>query len=162
MRAWRLTSPQYWRRQVSTTFHGRDIFAPVAAHLAAGTPPEALGTPLERPVRLALPAVQRAAGGIVGRIVHIDHFGNAITDLRREDLPGPPAACRVSAGPRVVEGIASTYAAVAPGEPVALFGSFETLEVACRDGHAAGAWGLHLDQRVVVRPIAPAAPPGTS
>jgi S-adenosylmethionine hydrolase len=150
VRAWRLTAAAYWRPAISATFHGRDIFAPVAAHLARGVPPAALGEPLAQPVRLPPPRVQRAAGRSHGRIVHVDRFGNAITDLTPADLPGPPAACAVVCGGFRTDRIARTYADVAAGAPVALVGSFGTVELAQRNGSAAAAWGLTVGRPVLV------------
>jgi S-adenosylmethionine hydrolase len=150
VQAWRLTAVRYWRPGVSATFHGRDVFAPVAAHLARGVAPEDLGQPLAAPLRLPLPVVSRAANRSSGRIVHIDHFGNAITDLQPSDLPGMPAGCAVHCGAFIVEWLATTYADVAIGAPVALIGSFGTVELACRDGDAAATWGLTVGAPVVV------------
>jgi S-adenosylmethionine hydrolase len=142
VRCWRLTNSHYWRPVVSATFHGRDIFAPVAAHLARGVPPDVLGEPLAAPVWLPVAEARREAGQAVGQVVHIDHFGNAVTDLRPGDLPGPPDDCLVWCGAFQAAGIATTYATVASGAPVALIGSFGTLELARRDGSAAATWGL--------------------
>ena len=147
---WRLTQARYWRPRVATTFHGRDIFAPVAAHLARGVPPTELGEPLASPVRLPLPAVDRRLGRSVGQGVHVDHFGNAVTDLRPEALPGPAAACRVRCGRFLATGVARTYADVPVGAPVALVGSFGTIELAQRNGNAAATWGLRLGDEVTV------------
>ena len=148
--AWWLTQARYWRPQVATTFHGRDIFAPVAAHLARGVPPAELGEPLPAPVRLPLPAVDRRLGRSRGQVVHIDHFGNAVTDLRPEDLPGPAAACHVYCGHFLVAGVARTYADVPVGAPVALVGSFGMVELAQRNGNAATTWGLMVGDEVTI------------
>jgi S-adenosylmethionine hydrolase len=150
VRAWRLTEPRFWRTSVSATFHGRDVFAPAAAHLAGGVAPDALGQPFPDPVRLPAPLPAPTAGGVTGRIVHIDHFGNAITDLTRGDLPDPPAALHVRCGRFAVAGIARTYADVTPGAPVALVGSFGTLELAERDGSAAATFDLARDDQVAI------------
>jgi S-adenosylmethionine hydrolase len=150
VRCWRLTAGRYWRPTVSATFHGRDIFAPVAAHLARGVLPDALGEPLDAPLWLPVAEVRQEGGQAVGRIVHIDHFGNAVTDLRPADLPGPPDTCVVRCGSFQTIGIAPTYAAVAVGAPVALVGSFGTVELARRDASAAATWHLAAGAPVVV------------
>lgn len=150
VQTWRLTAAEYWRPVISATFHGRDIFAPVAAHLARGVPPAALGEPLAQPVRLPAPRVHRAAGRSHGRIVHVDRFGNAITDLTPADLPGPPAQCAVVCGRFRADRIARTYADVAEGEPVALVGSFGVVELARRNGDAAATWSLMIGLPVLV------------
>ncbi len=130
-----LTRRAYWREEVSHTFHGRDILAPVAAHLANGVPLSALGEPLREPVQLAWPAPERRGQTIIGHVLHIDRFGNLVTDI--------PAAMlfartdwRVVVGRVRAAGIRPTYASVGRGEPLALIGSHGYLEVAVREGSA--------------------------
>ncbi len=132
--AWSLDNPQLWRTpQPSPSFHGRDIFAPVAAHLAAGVEPERLGTPLDPAtlVRLDLPPLEPTAAGWQGSIQAIDHFGNLISDLpldlggARLDYQGEMIPCR------------PCYAEARPGELLALPGSHGFWEVAVNQGHAA-------------------------
>ena len=87
-----LDKPNYWRRQVSATFHGRDVFAPVAAHLARGVRPALLGTPRAEMVRLPWPQPHRHGDEIRGEVIHVDRFGNLITNVRLEGpRPGTPA-----------------------------------------------------------------------
>lgn len=85
-RIFTLDRPEFWRPDVSATFHGRDVFAPVAAHLANGVEPVQLGTPTTRMVRLPWPQPQRCGDEIRGEVIHVDRFGNLITNLRLEDL----------------------------------------------------------------------------
>ncbi len=140
-----LDRPEWWRTAgPSTTFHGRDIFAPAAAHLAAGRPLEVLGSsagPLER-LRWALPITD--AQGIRGWVVHIDRFGNCITNVARTVIgrqrSGRPLKCIV--GSSVLRGVRPTYGAAAKGEPLLLFGSSGFLEVAVRNGNAAEMMGI--------------------
>lgn len=150
VRAWRLAEPGFWRAPVSATFHGRDVFAPVAAHLAAGVAPERFGPALAEPLRLPMPTVEAMAGQVLGHVIHIDRFGNAITDLTPADLPALPLACRVTCGRFAVKAIAHTYASVAPSAPVSLFGSFGALELAVRDGDAATRYGLARGDPVII------------
>jgi S-adenosylmethionine hydrolase len=89
-----LTRPEYWLTQVSAIFHGRDVFAPAAAYLANGVPLIKLGEPIHDPLRLALPQPQRTAGGWSAEVIHIDHFGNLATNLRRDQAD--PARALVS------------------------------------------------------------------
>ena len=146
-----LTNERYWRPSVSPTFHGRDIFAPVAAHLACGVPIEALGTPVDAIVQLPLSQPERRPdGSIVGHVQHIDHFGNCVTDIPAEWLP-TGAAVRVEVAGNRIHGLAPTYAAVAPGEPVALIGSTGYLELAVREGSAAQRFGIAIGDAVVVQ-----------
>lgn len=146
-----LENPAFHRCPVSSTFHGRDIFAPAAGHLAAGTALHALGPPAGRLVRLSLPRPRQVDGGIEAHVLLIDRFGNLILDLRQGEIAGDPARQTVAAGDCRIPRISATYADVAPGEPVAYFGSSGRLEVAIRDGNAAQRLGVRPDQAVLVR-----------
>jgi S-adenosylmethionine hydrolase len=152
VRAVALTDPRFHRLPVSDTFHGRDVFAPVAAHLSLGTLLSDLGEPID--AIAALPAFRaRAApdGALLGRVLHVDAFGNLITDLRAEDLP--PAPVLEIAGVRIA-GLARTYG-VADG-PCALVGSSGFLEVALPDGSAAAQLGVDIGEPVTLRPASAA------
>ncbi|MBN2549311.1 MAG: SAM-dependent chlorinase/fluorinase [Anaerolineales bacterium] len=144
-----LDQPRYWLSEVSHVFHGRDIFAPVAGHLAAGTPLEALGAPLDDPVRLALPQPQRTPTGWQGEIIHIDHFGNLACNLRREHLAGQKVAT-VSLGGVNIDGMVNTFGERPPGELVALLGSTGNLIVSVVNGSAAARLNAHLGDPVQV------------
>ncbi len=140
-----LEDKRFWRSEApAATFHGRDIFAPAAAHLAAGTPLGALGPPAGplEPLRWALPITD--AQGIQGWVVHVDRFGNAITNIPRGLLErhrcGRPVKCY--AGNAVLGAIQPTYGAVASGEPLLLFGSHGFLEIAVSSGNAAELLGI--------------------
>jgi S-adenosyl-L-methionine hydrolase (adenosine-forming) len=85
-----LDQPAYWLTQVSSSFHGRDIFAPVGAHLANGTPLLKLGSPIHNPLRLAVPQPSPTPHGWTGQVVHIDHFGNLATNLGTTHLAHLP------------------------------------------------------------------------
>jgi S-adenosylmethionine hydrolase len=134
----RLANTRYFRQQVSDTFHGRDVFAPVAAHLAAGTPPEAFGDELADLQRLDLPEPRVEPGAVHGEVIYVDHFGNLITNIAAGALTRfHPQSLSVRVAGMTLSPIAASYAAVAPGAPVAVIGSWSTLEVAVRDGNAA-------------------------
>ncbi|HET9930517.1 MAG TPA: SAM-dependent chlorinase/fluorinase, partial [Polyangiaceae bacterium] len=123
----------------SNTFHGRDVFAPVAALLASGKASlRELGEAWRAAVRERVPP-KRAPDELVGRVVAVDHFGNLITDLPAKWLQG--GFVRVEASGRTLE-IVATYSEAEVGECVALVSSFETLEIAVRNGNAAVALGL--------------------
>lgn len=127
----------------SRTFHGRDVLAPAAAALAQGTPLDALGPALDAPVvRRTREAVRREDGAVVGEVIAIDRFGNAITNLlgARNGV--------LAAGGRPVP-IRGTYADVALGAPVAICGSSGLLEIAVREGNAAATLGLTRGAPVV-------------
>jgi hypothetical protein len=144
-----LDNPDAWRTDApSTTFHGRDIFSPAAAHLAAGRPLDALGTPVDTLESLHWAEPTADAGTVQGWVVHVDHFGNCITNIRRStlrralDLDGavgpaelPPVEAYV--GNTILETIGTTYGVVAEEEPLLLFGSTGYLEVSVNGGNAA-------------------------
>ncbi|MBN1400698.1 MAG: SAM-dependent chlorinase/fluorinase [Anaerolineae bacterium] len=147
-----LTAQAYWRTtQASSTFHGRDIFAPVAAHLARGVALEALGDPLDQLQALTPPqVVLDPQGGLIGHVVHIDHFGNLITDIPAARLLGR-RDWQVEAGAACIQGLEETYARVSPGQLLALVGSHECLEIAVREGNAAERLKLNVGAEVHVR-----------
>ncbi len=126
---------------LSDTFHGRDLFAPAAAHLAAGGPPEAVGpeAPVDRLVRHPLSRPRRSGGGVKGVVEHVDRFGNLITNVPVDWLP---EALRVRVGNSEVRHPGRSFADVAPGEAVLIRGSAGTLEVCLRDGRADVALGV--------------------
>ncbi|MGB8644894.1 MAG: SAM-dependent chlorinase/fluorinase [Anaerolineae bacterium] len=169
--AFELNNPRYWLDRVSTTFHGRDIFSPCAAHLARGVPLHELGAPVSEWVTLAPPApVRREDGALVGRIIYIDRYGNLVSDIDAETLAafaraphggeagsaaqGTPvhqgAAIVVSIAGRKLHGLVRTYADVAPGELAVLIGSPWKLEIARRNGNAAEALGAAVGDEIVV------------
>ena len=147
-----LNNPAFWLPRVSRTFHGRDIFAPCAAHLSLGVPLHALGEPIAD-WKWFVPAAfaHRVQDSVFGRVVHVDRFGNAITNVQAEMLRGmEPARIRVSIRGRELRGLSETYADVASGEPLALIGSSGHLEIAVRDGNAVQTLSIRVGQGVVV------------
>ena len=142
-----LTRPRYMREPVSVTFHGRDIFAPAAAHLSLGVALEALG-PAVREVQALPPFRARRLpdGALEGRVLHVDRFGNLVTDVRAEDLPA--GRVEVSIGGQRIEGLARTYDE--GPELKALIGSSGYLEVAHRGGSAAYGLGVDVGAGVLV------------
>jgi S-adenosylmethionine hydrolase len=146
-----LTNPRYWRPEVSHTFHGRDIFAPVAAHLSRGVTLAELGVPVDDPVILpVLRPEHHADGSLTGHVLHTDHFGNVITDVPAQLLPEPDRLVVEVAGWRIV-GLRPTYAATEPGELLALVGSDGLLEIAVREGSAAQELGVKVGDALVIR-----------
>ncbi len=131
------------------TFHGRDLFAPVAAVLARGAKLETLGAPCADPVIRRTPEVQREAEGwLRGEVIVIDRFGNAVTNLLGVHVG------ELYVDERVIP-MGRTYADVATGEAVALVGSSGLIEIALRDGSAAVALGISRGTVVRVRDLAP-------
>jgi hypothetical protein len=144
-----LTDERYFRSPVSSTFHGRDIFGPVAAHLSLGVSLEEMGEPVEEIV--ALPpfrARRQPDGSLRGRVLHIDAFGNLITDVRTEDLPSRNVIVEVAG--HTVEGVNATYE---PGADLrAVAGSSGYVEIAAPGTSAAALLKADLNQPVFVRP----------
>lgn len=131
-------APELMRADVSTTFHGRDVFAPAAAHLANGVALERFGPVVEDPVALDLPVPLRSEDVVQGQVAHVDHFGTLVTNVPA-DWVDPRAD--VSVDGVSVGRLRGTYADVEPGRPVALIGSAGLLEVAVRNGSATRVMG---------------------
>jgi S-adenosylmethionine hydrolase len=143
-----LTNPRYHRQPVSDTFHGRDIFAPAAAHLSMDVPLSDLGDAVDE--MFALPpfrAERRPDGSLSGKVIHIDVFGNLITDVRGEDLVSPRATVEI--GGRQIGGVERSYAG--SQGLTALVGSSGYLEIALAGGSAAAELGADIDEPVAVR-----------
>jgi len=133
----------------SDTFHGRDLFAPAAARLACGEPGDALGDSIDpdRLVRLETADPSREGGTIRGQVVHVDRFGNLITDIPLSWLPDAP---RATIAGRVLEDIEHSYAAVPAGGLLMTRGSGGTLEISARGTSAAAVLGVGRGETVVV------------
>jgi S-adenosyl-L-methionine hydrolase (adenosine-forming) len=145
-----LTDARYRLAQVSATFHGRDIFAPAAAHLACGTNPGEMGDPIPLSELVTLPAMEpqpRRDGLLQGQILHIDRFGNLITNFR---IPDTVSQITVMAAGRRIEKQSRTFADVEPGELLAYQGSSGYLEIAVREGNAARTLRLEIGDPVQV------------
>jgi len=119
--------------RISRTFHGRDIFAPAAAHLSRGVALSHLGPPASDMVQLDLPPNSRAGVRVATRIVHRDTFGNLVTLLHRSEVEGKPVSVQVG-GEEIP--VRDTYGDVAPGELLACWGSADYLEIAVNRGSA--------------------------
>jgi S-adenosylmethionine hydrolase len=133
-----LTEKRYWMDTVSSTFHGRDIFAPVAAHLSEGIDLFLMGEKIDDPITLAYPLVRRERDRLVGEVIRVDYFGNPITNIAAEDLPEflPSEGLSVSIEGFVLKEIHTSYNQVPEGKPLALIGSSNVLEIAVNRGSA--------------------------
>ena len=130
-----ITKPQFWRSPVSPTFQGRDIFAPVTARLSLGFLPTEFGEAITSITMLPLPYPRKADdGSLVGHILHIDSFGNLITNIRDSDLPQTKQAVTIEVGNQVIPGLSRTYAE--GSGLLALIGSSGYLEIAVKGGSA--------------------------
>ncbi|MBM3942513.1 MAG: SAM-dependent chlorinase/fluorinase [SAR202 cluster bacterium] len=149
--AYHLNNPDYWRQPVSNTFHGRDIFAPVAAHLSLGVAPHALGQPVEELFWLPLPKPLRTGNTIQGQALYADHFGNLITNISAQDLAGVEVRCIEVKGHRIYD-LSRTFQDEGrpPGQLIALMGSHGYLEIALPGGSAAELLGAGTGEAVRV------------
>ncbi len=127
-------------RPASATFHGRDLFAPAALHLARGGAPSELGRPVPDLVRVRWPEAAVHAGEVEGEVLIADPFGNLVTSIRARDLGEGAPVRAVWVGERPARWV-RTFGEGAPGELVALVGSRGRVEVAVREGSAAAATG---------------------
>lgn len=165
-----VSNPAYTLRHRSNTFHGRDVFAPTAAHLAKGVALDALGPLVSDVETLSQPHLEIANGQINGEVIYIDRFGNAVTSigtLRWDDKthltllprfgakrPHPTrfaARARVTAGHMVLRGVRPSYGHVGLGQPLALVNSVGQLEIAVNQGNAAQMLGISVGDTVSIR-----------
>jgi S-adenosylmethionine hydrolase len=142
-----LRASKYRLKTVSSTFHGRDIFAPAAAWLWSGAPITSLGPMLAQTTQLSIGTAVQGGKTLEGKVIYVDAFGNLVTNVDRPTLDAFGASFR---HPRVLVRIAKgasmeivqAYGDVPLGAPLATLGSFELLEIAVRDGSAASLFGL--------------------
>jgi S-adenosyl-L-methionine hydrolase (adenosine-forming) len=150
-RAFELSAPEFRLPVVSRTFHGRDLFAPAAAHLALGVPPDRFGAEVADPVRLPWPGAHRVAGGLAGEVVHVDRFGNLVTSIGASDVDLDAV---VGVAGREI-GVVRTFAEIPPGQVAGIVGSSGRLEIAAREASAARVLGLGPGAPVLVRRRSP-------
>ncbi|MBI2829767.1 MAG: SAM-dependent chlorinase/fluorinase [Chloroflexi bacterium] len=151
LKAVAITNQKYWRSPVSATFHGRDIFAPVAAHLSLGVPLEEFGEALDSltviPVSQPQPTPE---GGLTGRVLHIDNFGNLITNIKESDIP-QGTKMEIKVGGRQISGVSRIY-----GDTcglLALIGSSGHLEIALREGNARDLLNAEIGDTIRIKPL---------
>ena len=146
---WReVTNSKLFLAKVSSTFHGRDVFSPVAASLANGLRPDKLGAKIKDPVRLAWPEPTGIRGGLEGVILSCDHFGNVVTNIPVTSIP--PKAHIFHKG-RDLGPLRTHYAAVPPGRPLAVAGSAGLIEISTRDGDYSARTRARRGENVYVR-----------
>ena len=145
--------PRYWLPSVNHTFHGRHIFAPVAAHLSKGVTPSRMGPRVTVWQRLELPGVVWDGREWRGAIIDVDRFGNLITSVDRKSLEKLKGEGRpvFRVGGRTIAGIVRTYGEVKPGDLAAMVGSRGLVEFAVRDGCAARRLGVKVGDPVSIR-----------
>jgi S-adenosylmethionine hydrolase len=144
-----LNRPQYWLPAISNVFHGRDIFAPVAAAVANNVPLADLGDRIRDPLRLKLPLPVRIEGGWRGEIIHIDSFGNLATNLRSEHLQGR-GQIEVHVGPESIRRQVQAFGEGAPGQLVTLIDSSGALAVSAVNSSAERHLAAHIGDPVEI------------
>jgi hypothetical protein len=153
--AYMLTQAAYFLPQVSATFHGRDLFGPVAAHLARGVEPDQLGPRLAELVQLPYARPQRVGETVVGEVIYVDHYGNIATNIPSELLthlvPGQWLTLTLAERTHVLPFV-ETYEAGPPGPPVCLINSTDACEIALPHGNAAARLVVQVGDRVVLKP----------
>ena len=146
-KAYRLTNPEFWLHPVSSTFHGRDVFAPGAGHLSLGVPVNQLGEEVQSLAWLPSPRPVWDGGSIKGRVVHVDRFGNLVTDIPASQLPRS-VQVTIEVGGLQIQGLSPSYS---EGDTIlAIIGSVDTLEVSVKNGNAAGQLGAKVGDAVRV------------
>ena len=144
--AYNLSNKSLWKTPVSDTFHGRDIFASVAAHLSLGTAPEEVGEPLNSMTCLCIPYSRQEGNTLVGNIVHVDGFGNLITTIEGRELTQNRVEVLLKG--RIIQGVSRSYAEGAG--LLGIVGSHGNLEIAVKDGSAARELNAEVGDEVVV------------
>ncbi len=143
-----IKEPDYILPAISGTFHGRDIFAPAAAHLSRGVSVEDLGPPVSDPITIPFPAAERTGNEIRGIVLHIDRFGNLITNVR---LTGREIVREIAVLQTRIQGLSDHYGRGKPGDAMALLGSSDFLEIAVNRGSAQKEIGAAVDDEVYLR-----------
>jgi S-adenosylmethionine hydrolase len=144
-----LDQPRYWLSAVYQTFHGRDVFAPVAAHLAYGVPLNELGTTIRDPIRLQIPQPSPTPNGWIGQVIHIDNFGNLSTNLDNDHIKGSQQLIVNIKGEQII-GSVSTFGDRSKGTLIALLDSSGSLAISVVNGSAAQLLNVRVGDQLEV------------
>jgi hypothetical protein len=151
LQVFELSNPDYRLEPTSATFHGRDIFAPAAAHLSLGVTPSAFGCKLASFTRLRVPKVMQSHNRLEGEVVYVDGYGNLFTNIDEHDLTGLPLGkLTIGVGARVIHGLAPSYDSVKTNELAALVNSWGMLEIAAYKGNAQQNCGVKVGDKVIL------------
>jgi len=148
-----IANPKYMLTKVSTTFHGRDIFAPAAAHISKGVPPLEFGPEIRRIVKPQFAKIVRKGSMLVGEIIHVDGFGNVVTNFTAEELEslGIGESLNIKIGEVALKlKFCRAYAEVGAKKPLAIIGSHDFLEISVNKGNAAEMFGAKVGDKVML------------
>jgi len=142
-----LTESRYFLDHITYTFHGREVFAPVAAHLSLGIDVERMGPALKDPVQSNLPKPKKRDGALCGQVIRMDNFGNLITNIHHKELQAFLKTSQpiIEVGKLVIKKISKIYSDASEGEPLALFNSSNWLEIAVNLGRASEYLGMDYE-----------------
>ena len=146
-RAYQLDKPEYWNKPISSTVHGRDIFAPVAAQLSLGLHPSYMGSPVKDFIVVDIPFPNKEGQKVQGEVIHIDSFGNIVFNITEDWIHGDKSTLKIQLGTVTVSGI-NRYYAEKPDEFMVLINSAGYLELAYPNKHAAELLHAHVGQSV--------------
>jgi hypothetical protein len=150
-----VSNPKFMLPHVSNTFHGRDIFAPAAAHLANGTPLSDFGPEIHDSVKPEFAKVTFSKGVLAGEVLHVDGFGNIITNISKEDLEHLRIEASINvelANSKLNLKLCKTYAETKPRETIALVGSHGYVEIAVNQGNAAEKFQTKAGDKIKISP----------
>ena len=153
-KVYELNNQKYFLKNISNTFHGRDLFAPVGAWIASGISPSKMGPRLLTPTQLNMPEATQKNQCIEGEIIYIDHFGNATTNMSLELIEKTYSSTdtiEISAGKEKINGLVTGYYQVSLGQPGAILNSWNQLEIFCRENSAEKKLTLKLGQLVTLK-----------
>ena len=153
-RVYEINNPQYFLKNVSNTFHARDIFAPVAAWIASGIPVSKMGPRLLKPTQLDISEATKQNKQIKGEVIYIDHFGNATTNIPAELINKTFASSdtiEVCVGKEKINGLVTGYYQANPNQPGAILNSWDHLEIFCRESNAEKKLKLKIGQAVILK-----------
>lgn len=147
-----LTNPMFMLLKVASTFHGRDVFAPVAAHLDKGVKPSEFGPVINAAVSPEFASVKRRNGSLIGEVLYIDGFGNLITNISQKEMTKAKTVNVNLQNISLNLTFGKTYAQAKPQEPIALIGSHGFLEIALNQGSAAEKFHVKAGDKIEVTP----------
>jgi S-adenosylmethionine hydrolase len=145
-----LTNPKFMLSEISGTFHGRDVFAPAAAYTEKGVKPSRFGPRVDEPVRPEFVQVKHEKDSILCRVLHVDSFGNIITNLKKADIPSENLSIKIQDAPLKLK-LKKTYGETKPKDTMALIGSHGFLEIAINRGNAAEKYKAKMGAEITVK-----------